>query len=62
MDMAARKTETSASQLAWRRFQKTARLFREAAAAGDDELSALLRTRTIDAFEKWVAAEPAGVK
>ena len=55
--MAARKTEASTSQVAWRRFSKLARQFREA--DGDAELRALLLVRVRKAFDEWAAAAEA---
>ena len=60
--MAVKRETASASAVAWRTFAKTARLFREASAVGDDELSALLIVRVRAAFETWVAAEDAAAK
>ena len=54
--MAARKTPT-VNAVAWRAFSKTARLCREASAAGDDELRELLGVRTRRAFDAWLASE-----
>lgn len=53
--MAVKTTAPTAADVAWRRFQKVARSYRDA--AGDDELRALLIERTRTAFAAWTAAE-----
>ena len=55
--MAVKRETAPASAIAWRRFQRVARQLREAAAAGDDELRALLLVRVRAAFESWATAE-----
>jgi hypothetical protein len=58
--MAVKRETPNATQVAWQRFSKLARQYREA--VGDDELSALLIVRVRAAFETWVAAEEAAGK
>ena len=54
----AGKTETpQATAVAWRRFNKLARQYREA--DGDAELRAVLIKRVREAFESWATAEEA---
>lgn len=54
----AQKNETpKATQVAWAKFNKVARQYREA--VGDDELRALLIVRVRSAFDAWATAEEA---
>ena len=53
--MAVKRETAPAGAVAWRKFQKMARSYREA--DGDDELRALLIVRVRAAFEAWATAE-----
>jgi hypothetical protein len=57
--MAVKRETPSASAVAWRKFAMLARQCRQAQAAGDDELRALLIVRVRAAFETWATAEEA---